>query len=264
MSSAFHPQTDGQTERMNAILEDFLRHYVGPLHDDWDTLLPVAEFAVNNAFNSSVGNTPFFLNYGKHPRTPLMLEMDIPVPAAATMADAIATALSSAKLKLHAAQQRQKAYADRHRKHIEFVPGQYVLLASKNLKFKQPPNRTLARKLLPKFLGPFMVEQMVGKAAVRLSLPPGYRIHPTFHVSLVFPFHSDGSVLPPPVSMLDMSPFRSIEKILDHEVRKKRGGERVRYFLVKWADISSLHNSWEPESTFEDTIAIDEYFRKLQ
>ena len=67
MSSAIHPQTDGQTEKMNKVLEDLLRHYVSDKHDNWDKLLACAEFAVNNSHNESVGNTPFFLNYFDHP-----------------------------------------------------------------------------------------------------------------------------------------------------------------------------------------------------
>jgi hypothetical protein len=71
MSTAFHPQTDGQTERVNRVLEDMLRHYVSLVQDDWDELLDCAEFAVNNAWQESIKNTHFFLNFGQHPRTPI-------------------------------------------------------------------------------------------------------------------------------------------------------------------------------------------------
>ena len=70
MSTAFHPQTDGQTERVNRILEDMLRHYVNPMLNDWDDHLDAVEFAVNNAWQESVQTTPFMLNYGQHPRLP--------------------------------------------------------------------------------------------------------------------------------------------------------------------------------------------------
>jgi len=70
MSTAFHPQTDGQTERVNRVLEEYLRHYVSPSHDNWDELLPLAEFAYNNSVHEAVRETPFFLNSGVHPRLP--------------------------------------------------------------------------------------------------------------------------------------------------------------------------------------------------
>jgi transposase InsO family protein len=71
MSTAFHPQTDGQTERSNRVLENYLRHYISPSQDDWDEWLPQAEFSVNNAWQEPIKNTPFMLNFGQQPRTPL-------------------------------------------------------------------------------------------------------------------------------------------------------------------------------------------------
>jgi hypothetical protein len=73
MSTAFHPQSDGQTERMNRILEEVLRHYINPSHTAWEDLLPWVEFAVNSAFQESIKTTPFVLNYGWHPSTPFEL-----------------------------------------------------------------------------------------------------------------------------------------------------------------------------------------------
>ena len=83
MSTAYHPQTDGQTERTNRILEEMLRHYVSPDHDDWDEHLDMAEFAINDAWQEFVQETPFMLNYGQHPLTFLSLQTHSHVPAAA-------------------------------------------------------------------------------------------------------------------------------------------------------------------------------------
>jgi transposase InsO family protein len=82
MSTAFHPQTDGQTERVNRVVEEMLRHFVQPRLDDWDQHLAMVEFAINNAYQESTGNTPFFLNYGQHPLTPVSVKHDSAVPAA--------------------------------------------------------------------------------------------------------------------------------------------------------------------------------------
>ena len=82
MSTAFHPQTDGQTERMNRLLEETLRHYIGPSHDDWDSHLSLIEFAINNSRQESIGTTPFMLNGGRQPRTPADLHLPSNVPRA--------------------------------------------------------------------------------------------------------------------------------------------------------------------------------------
>ncbi len=90
LSTAFHPQTDGQTERMNRVLGDMLRNFADHDASHWDQYLTAAEFAVNNATNRSTGQSPFFLNYGFHPRTPLNLELATHVPAAKKYADTFA------------------------------------------------------------------------------------------------------------------------------------------------------------------------------
>ena len=83
MSTAYHPQSDGQTDRMNRVLEDMLTHYVSPNQTDWDKHLPMVEFAINNAYQESVKATPFMLNYGQHPHTPASIGKGIDQPAAA-------------------------------------------------------------------------------------------------------------------------------------------------------------------------------------
>ena len=84
MSTAYHPDIDGQNERANRTLEDMLRHFVGPAQDDWDVRLPCCEFAVNNAWNQATGSTPFFLNYGDDPRSPVNVDVVCKLPAADT------------------------------------------------------------------------------------------------------------------------------------------------------------------------------------
>jgi hypothetical protein len=88
MSTSFHPHTDDQTERVNRVLEEYLRHFVSSTHDDEDAWLPLAEFAYNNSAHEAVGETPFFLNYGRHPRMPT------DVRPAETSVDTDATALA--------------------------------------------------------------------------------------------------------------------------------------------------------------------------
>ena len=95
-SIPFRPQSTSQTERMNRVLEDMLRHFVNPRQDDWDTLLPVLEFAINNSFQESIQDTPFYLNYGRHPRVPVDVRLPESNPMAYKYLDNIDQALQKA------------------------------------------------------------------------------------------------------------------------------------------------------------------------
>lgn len=248
MSSAYHPHTDGQTERTNRTLEEMLRSYVGYEQNDWDSQLACAEFAINNSWQESVKNTPFYLNYGQHPLTPASVQLPRDVPAASNYAEGIVENVRRARACMEAAQQRMKAREDQRRREVSYKPGDMVLLSTKNISQPGPG----VKKLKPLFMGPFEVIDMVGKAAVKLRLPSQWkRIHNVFHVSLVKPYIGDASssrvTPPPPVQWLDGEPLYTVESLLDHiVVRKGRG--KIYKFLIKWEGYGEEHNTWEPES----------------
>ena len=140
VSSSYHPETDGQTERTNRVLCEMLRHYVNAKHDDWDILLPIVEFAYNNAYSTVTGSTPFFICYGKHPRTPMQEVIDLARqqwkdnPAECSkhfpsvdkyVADRQAI-VRLAQASMHAAQQRMQAYTDLKRRDLVFKVGDQV------------------------------------------------------------------------------------------------------------------------------------------
>ena len=156
-STSYHPQSNGQTERMNRVLEDMLRHFVNPRQDDWDTLLPVLEFAINNSFQESIQETPFFLNYGRHPKVPSDVRLPESNPCAHKYLDNIGQAMQKARKCLDAAQQRQKKYADQHRTELSFEIGDEVLLSTEHI----PLRSVGTRKLLMKWMGPFKVVRNV-------------------------------------------------------------------------------------------------------
>ncbi len=268
LSTAYHPQTDGQTERANRTLEDMLRAYVSPTPNDWDEHLAAAEFAMNNARSQSTGQTPFFLNYHRHPRTPLQRELGltVKVPAATASAAGLQDALARAKRDLEAAQQRQKSYYDRNKVPSQLAAGDKVLLSTLNMR------RGAGSKLLPKWLGPYEVDELVGPAAVKLRLPETMRIHPTFHVSLVKPYKSNGTVQPPGAPLAsdhDMTPIYEVEDVVDHRVNnvpigRRKAGQRRRYrqeyeFLVKWRGYEPIHNSWVRQSDFAGPAGYSQY-----
>ena len=159
MSTAFHPQTDGQTERMNRTVEDMLRHFVSPTMTNWDELLVHVQFAINNAWQESVQNTPFYLKHGRHPRTLLAVSLDKKRsssqksinPASAALATHLQQTIARAKRCMLNAQQRQKHYYDKRHVPSVFQVGTQVLLATTDLYLRT----TGTRKLIPRWVGPF-------------------------------------------------------------------------------------------------------------
>ena len=243
MSTARHPQTDGQTENANGVLEDTLRHFVGPYQVNWDELLPVAEFAMNNAWNTSVGNTPFMLNYGQHPDTPTIAFLRDRNPAVNKFIGKWSEQLAKAKECLSAAQHRQKASADRHRLAAPaFQEEDLVLLSVKHIRMR----KGFSAKLAPRFIGPFKVLQCVGpnKLSYRIELPPALkRMHNVFHVSSLKRYRSDGPYQPPPIPEF-------IDGELKYEVdwiEATRYEGKRRQYLIHWLGYPG-EETWEPES----------------
>jgi transposase InsO family protein len=134
MSFSFHPQTDGQTERVNQTLETYLRHFVSVGLNDWVTLLSRVEFAHDAAVNETIRAAPFKLTYGYHPRTPAGEVIGVVHPASAAFVERLQSSLSLARKFLIAAQQRQKAFADQRRVEKVYKVGDQVLLSTKYLK----------------------------------------------------------------------------------------------------------------------------------
>jgi hypothetical protein len=258
MSIAFHPQTDGQTERSNRVLEDYLRHYISPSQDYWDEWLPQAEFSVNNVWQESIKNTPFMLNFGQQPRSSLNESggREVRVPQASNFAKTLEENLARAKASLLAARSRQKLFADERRREVELAVGQNVLLSSLAINFKLALPGT--RKLLPKWVRPFKVTERIGKVAYKLELPPNLKMHNVFHVQLLKKYRDNGKVQPPPPPIeIDNSLKYEVERVLGHR-EVKRDKQIRKEFLVKWLGYEHEHNTCEPEKHLthcEDLLA---------
>jgi hypothetical protein len=244
-STAFHPQTDGQTERMNRVLEDMLRHYIDPSQTDWDQHLSIAEFAINNAYHEGMKATPFWLNNFKHPRTPLSLHLKSSTSVEARhLADRLVDDLKIAKQSLLSAQQRQATHANKRRRKLVFKVGEEVMLSTANIRLKAVGSP----KLLPRYVGPFKVTEKLSAVVYRLVLPERWRIHDAFHVSLLKPYHKSDRLqpLPPPLEFDGDDDVFEVERVLLHR-DVKRGKRTVREFLLKWKGYGAEHNTWEPE-----------------
>ncbi|MBW0532279.1 hypothetical protein O181_071994 [Austropuccinia psidii MF-1] len=180
-STTYHPQTDGQTERMNQPLEEYLRHFCGYLQDDWANLLPMAEMCLNNTTAASTGFSPFFLWQGYHPCVNSLLTTSF-VPAVNTYIDLLDQTQLEAAASLSWAKALQARYYNRGRRSGEvFQPGNRVLLSRCYISSLCPSG-----KLDFAYLGPFEVDSMVGCNAVKLRISHVYpKLHPVFNISLV-------------------------------------------------------------------------------
>ena len=182
-SSAYHPQTDGQTERINQILEDMLRACVLTYPQKWDQCLPLAEFSYNNSYQESIKMAPFEALYGRRCRTPLNWseagERTIFGP------DMVQEAEEQVRLiqeNLKSTQSRQKSYADRRRDPLVFEVGDHVYLRVSPWKGVQ--RFGVRGKLAPRYIGPYPIVERCGPVAYRLDLPANLSaIHNIFHVS---------------------------------------------------------------------------------
>ncbi|KAJ9530449.1 hypothetical protein QJQ45_012425 [Haematococcus lacustris] len=244
-STAYHPQSDGQTERTNQIVEEMLRHYILPTQEDWPRHLAFAEFAINNSWQESIQSTPFLVNYGQSPITPVLHKLPRPClsPSAESFAKKWEHEVKHAQECMRVAQDRQQRYANKRRRDVTFSVGDSVLLSTKNL--RNAPGR--ARKFLPRYVGPFKVTGKLGEAAYRLELPPTMsRLHPVFHVSLLKKYTGSQGFHPPPVmEWLEDAPHYEVHSLLSH--RQVRFKKRMEY-LVKWTGYDDTYNTWEPEA----------------
>ncbi|CAI7777905.1 unnamed protein product, partial [Closterium sp. NIES-54] len=153
MSSAYHPQTDGQTERLNQVVEQLLRTACKDDVSHWDTQLPTLEFAYNNASHAATGKTPFFLCYGREPLTPQQPTTPAHVQAAHDFVTTMQQLWEKTQRRLTTMQTSQKQYADRQQRDHSVAVGDQVLLDTRNLNLSHLPS-----KLRPRFCGHFLVE----------------------------------------------------------------------------------------------------------
>ena len=180
LSTAYHSQTDGQTERINQKIEMFLQHYVNYQQDNWTNWLAAAEFQYNDKRHVATSKTPFELNFGRHPwKGDLMVKTDI--PQVEDFLSRLQRSWEQATKAMEEAQKSMKKQFDKKRRNSQGLKvGEHVWLENKNIYL----NRS-SKKLDNKRYGPFKILKDIGSGAFELELPEGWMIHNVFNEDLL-------------------------------------------------------------------------------
>ena len=240
LSSAFHLQTDGETERVNQVLEQYLCCSINYQQDNWTSLLPLAEFAYNNSRHASTQETPFYINYGHHPKIDMLLVWRGESPAAEDFAKQMEELHTTMKMHLEQAQLCYKEIANvKRKKHPSFQVGDKVWLLHRNIKTNRPCD-----KLDYWRIGPFRIKKQINIVGYRLELPASMKIHHVFHASLLEIFHestiSGRSQPTSPSIEINGCKEYEVESILDSRIRRGK----LEYF-VHWRGYSISECTWE-------------------
>ncbi|GJU93413.1 putative reverse transcriptase domain-containing protein [Tanacetum coccineum] len=252
MSTAYHPQTDGQSKRTIQTLEDMLRACVIDFGNGWVKHLPLVEFSYNNSYHASIKAAPFEALYGRKCRSPVCWaevgEVQLTGPE---IVQETTEKIIQVKQRMQAARDRQKSYADLKRKPMEFEVGDKVML-------KVSPWKGVVRfgkrgKLNPRFVGPFKVIKRVGDVAYKLELPEELsRVHNTFHVSNLKKCHADEPLAVPLDGLHFDDKLQFVEEpieITDREVKRLKRS-RIPLVKVRWNSKRGPEFTWEREDQF--------------
>lgn len=246
LSSSYHPQTDGQTERLNQCLETYLRCLVHAKPEKWSQWLPQAEFWYNTTFHSALGKSPFEVLYGRAPRQFAIQNSSLPghTDVEAWLRERAAM-VPLIKQHLQRAQQRMKNQADKNRSERQFSVGDWVYLRLQPYVQTSVAPRA-SQKLGFRFFGPYLILQKVGNVAYKLQLPASARIHPVVHVSQLKKAIADPSAVSTdlPVMYTQMQVVQPSRICGSRMIR--HGGKQIPQVQLEWEGISSSCMRWEP------------------
>jgi len=261
MSSAYHPQTDGSTERANRTVTQMLRQCINDKQTDWVAKLPAIEFAINSARSESTGFAPFFLNAGRMPRS--MIWNSAPAnefPSIRNFTLNKKLALMAAHDSILAARVKQTRDANRKRQVAPFEKNDLVYISTKNIKFP----KGLARKLIPKYIGPYKILEDHGNESFIIDLPARLKqrgVHNVYHASLMRIHHpNDDRLFPGRMDNqiggdIDPEGEWAVDKILSHS-----GSKDNAIFEIKWkaGDVT-----WLPYGEISHLHALVDYLELL-
>ena len=257
--TAYHPQTDGQTEWINQELEQYLRMFVDHKQEQWPEWLGMAKFAYNNKKHTVTQISPFQANYGLSPRMGFEGRRGKRFEAAEEFAERMKQVQEEVKASLGKAQEEMRRYADRKRREgVEFKVGDLVLLSTKELKWHMKGRRS--EKLTERFVGPYKVKSIISANAVELHLPPTVHIHPVVNVSKLQMYKSQvegQKAMKPALVIIEGEKEYEVEKILNK--RRIQGKEK---FLVRWKGYTAEADTWEDRGNLKNASKLVEEFER--
>ncbi|GAU10375.1 hypothetical protein TSUD_419040, partial [Trifolium subterraneum] len=246
MSSAYHPQTDGQSEALNKCVEMYLRCFTFQNPKSWYKALDWAELWYNTALHTSLGMTPFQALYGRPPPT-LSRYSHSPTDNMVVQQQLMQRDMLLAQLKenLKRAQQVMKAQADKHRRDVHFEVGEQVLVKLQPYRQNSVALRK-NQKLGMRYFGPFTIKEKIGQVAYKLLLPPEARIHPVFHISQLKQFKGPitDPYMPLPLTTTELGPILQPTTVLQkRDIMRKE--QVIPQVLIKWEGLSDKEATWE-------------------
>ena len=251
-STAYHPQTDGLTERYNQEMKTYLRFYVDYHQTDWVKFLKSAQFSYNNTVHSSHGQTPFYASEGRHPYSGLNPRAKDTVPAATLYVEHLTKVHEEIASALARSKQLMKETYDQHRQGArEYKEGDQVWLEGTNLKSLRPSVALNERRY-----GPFQILEKVGASAYRLAFPDTWSVHDVFNEALLTPyvppaFANQQLPPPPPPDVIDGEEEHEVEAVINSKVVGS-GRKKSMMYLVKWKGYPDSENRWEPAVNLEN------------
>jgi len=259
LSIAYHLETNGQMGRTNQELEQYLRMYINHRQNNWSEWLATAEFAFNNKIYTVTKISPFQVNYGKEPRMDFDIRKKEKNEKAEEFAREMKERYEEARVALVRSQEEIKRQVDRSRKEAEeYRVNDKVLISTKD--FLMELMKRVTKKLMEKFIGPYMVKKIVSENAVELELPVLLRIHPVVNVRRIVKYREqveEQKKIPPPPVEIDGKKKYEVEEILDRQER--RGKTR---YLVKWKGYTAEENMWEELGNLKNAREKIEEFEK--
>lgn len=248
LSSSYHPQTDGQTERFNAMLEEYLRHFVSANQKNWTGLLDIAQFCFNSKKSSATNKSPFEIVTGQQPLLPHTVQETYrgKHPKAFNFTKEWKNNAEIARAYLEKAAERMKKWADHGRKQREFQVGDMVLVKLNPEQFRYMRNRD--KRLARRYEGPLPILAKVGKCSYKVDIPAWMRTHPVFHVSNLKPHQQDEedpACNQPARAVVDFRPHKPkvVEKILAERTIGRSRTECRHQYLVKWKNLGAEETS---------------------
>jgi len=259
LSTAYYSQMDGQIERMNQELEQYLRVFINHRQEQWPDWLGMVEFAYNNKIHVATKTLPFKVNYGQDPRMGFKGRRKGKYEVAGKFIEKMKKIQKEAKAALGKAQEEIKKFANRRRKEEEeYSVGDLVLLSMKNLKWQIKGRRS--EKLTECFVGPYKIKGIVLSNVIELELPKSIKIHPVVNVSRVQLYKSQverQKKIPPKPVIIEGEEEFEVEKILNK--RTVRGKKK---FLVRWKGYTAEEDTWENRENLENAKELVEEFER--